>query len=132
KRRSILRDSHRSNKRVELRLRRSFRLRLQRQDQPILTNGEPDSRRLRTSEHPRQSVVSAAAKQSVLRSQAASVRNRKLERRPRVVIKPAHKPRIHRISNAASIERREHLSKVLPARIVEEVRNPRQSADDLL
>src|SRR5213075_3111837 len=60
------------------------------------------------------------------------VRNRELECRSRVVVKPAHKSRIYPISNTTSIERSEDLSKVLPTCIIQKVRDLRQRVDDLL
>ena len=75
---------------------------LERQDQPIEPDAEPDARRRATAEQLDQAVVAAAAADRLLL--ALPTADVELERGPRVVVEAAHEARLEAVGDAEGVE----------------------------
>src|SRR5262249_16475742 len=74
---------------------------LQRQNHPILSNGEPTPFRRRPTEQLPQPVLPPASAHCILRTQSL---RRNLKRRPHVIVQPTHQPPIFLVHHAAQIQ----------------------------
>ena len=96
---------------------------LQRQQRPVDTEAKADAGQVFSAELLHQSVVAAAAADARLGAQPVVD---ELERRLRVVVQPAHHPRVDHIRHAQRIQMREHRVEVLLGDIGEVIEHHRR------
>src|SRR5882762_1980979 len=102
---------------------------LERQDQAVFADGKADALCWRPAKQFYQSVVAAAAADSILRTESL---RRDFEGRPHVIVQPAHEPPILAEEDAAHFELVLYGSVVGRAVLAEVIGDARQRGDNAL